>query len=122
MTALRPVQTVVCVACHQQNVNAQQTIPLGGYKLVAQAGTRWRGDFFAATSYQPWVISKAAFQSDASLTLAPNSDNWFVTAFVNNIENKRRITQSNVNATLGTQSALATAPRTYGVRIGGRFK
>ncbi|UVO51046.1 TonB-dependent receptor [Sphingomonas sp. SUN019] len=103
------------------NVNAEQTIRLDGFKLVAQGGTRWRGDFFAATSYQPWVISKAVFQSDASLTLAPESDDWFVAAFVNNIEDKRRITQSNVNATLGTQSAIATAPRTYGIRIGGRF-
>ena len=104
------------------NVGAEQTIPLGDYKLVATASTRWRGDFFAATSYQPWTISKAAFQSDASLTLAANSDAWFVTAFVNNIENKRRITQSNVNATLGTQSALATAPRTFGLRVGAKFK
>jgi iron complex outermembrane recepter protein len=44
-----------------------------------------------------------------------------VTAYVNNIENTRRITQSNANATLGTQSGLATPPRTYGIRIGGRF-
>ena len=104
------------------NANIEQTFKFDNFKLVAQAGTRWRGDFFAATSYQPWVISKAAFQSDASLTLAPNSDGWFVSAFVNNIENKRRITQSNVNATLGTQSALATAPRTYGVRVGAKFR
>ena len=104
------------------NINAEQTIHLDSFKLVAAVGTRWRGDFFAATSYQPWVISRAAFQSDASLTVAPNSDQWFVTAFVNNIENKRRITQSNVNATLGTQSALATAPRTYGIRVGAKFK
>ena len=104
------------------NVSAEQTFHVGDYKLVVQGGTRWRGDFFAATSYQPWVISKAAFQSDASLTVAPNSDTWFVTAFVNNIENKRRITQSNVNATLSTQSALASAPRTYGLRIGAKFR
>jgi iron complex outermembrane recepter protein len=103
------------------NISAEQTIKFDGYKLVAAGGTRWRGDFFAATSYQPWVISKAAFQSDASLTLAPDANRWFITAFVNNIEDKRRITQSNVNATLSTQSAIATAPRTYGVRIGARF-
>ena len=103
------------------NINAEQTIKLDGFKLVAQGGTRWRGDFYAATSYQPWVISRAAFQSDASLTLAPDSDRWFVTGFINNIENLRRITQSNVNATLGTQSAIATAPRTYGVRVGAKF-
>ena len=104
------------------NIAVEQTIRLNGFRLVATGGTRWRDDFYAATSYQPWVISKAAFQSDASLTLAPDSDRWFVTAFVNNIENKRRITQANINASLGTMSAIATAPRTYGLRVGAKFK
>ena len=104
------------------NVNVEQTVHLDGYKLVAQGGTRWRGDYFAATSYQPWVISKAVFQSDASLTIAPDSDRWFATVFVNNIENERRLTQSNVSSSLGTQSGVATAPRTYGIRLGARFK
>ena len=103
------------------NIGVEQTIKFDGFKLVATGGTRYRGDFFAATGYQPWTISRGSFQSDASLTLAPDSDRWFVTAYINNIEDQRRITQSNVNATLGTQSAIATAPRTYGVRIGGKF-
>ena len=103
------------------NVGVEQTFKLGGFDLVAQAGTRYRGDFFAATSYQPWAVSLSGFQSNASLTLTPESARWSVTGFVNNIENTRRITQSNVNATLSTQSAIATAPRTYGLRIGAKF-
>jgi iron complex outermembrane receptor protein len=103
------------------NLSAEQTIQLGSYQLIAQAGTRYRGDFFAATSYQPWVISEAGFQSDASLMLTPDAENWSITAFVNNIENTRRITQSNANPTLLIQSALATAPRTYGIRVGAKF-
>ena len=103
------------------SINAEQTIELGGFKLVAQAGTRWRGDYFAATSYQPWTVSQAAFASDASLTLAPDSDRWFLTAYVNNIENTRRLTQSNINNSLSTQSGVATAPRTYGIRAGAKF-
>ncbi len=103
------------------NLNLEQTFEFGKYDLVARAGTRYRGNFFSATSYQSWVISKAGYQSDASLTLEPDSDRWFVTAYVNNIENTRRITQSNVNGSLFTQSALATAPRTYGLRVGMRF-
>ena len=104
------------------NVNAEQTLELGDYNLVAQGGTRWRGNYFASTSYQPWTISRSVFQSDASLTLSPASDAWFASVFVNNIENHRRITQSNVSNTLGTQSAISTPPRTYGLRIGARFK
>ena len=103
------------------NLGVEQTVKLDGYKLVAQASTRWRGDFFAATSYQPWVVSQSAFQSDATLTLAPDSDRWFASLFVNNIENTRRISQSNTNGTLSTQSAIATSPQTYGLRIGAKF-
>lgn len=103
------------------NIGAEQTVELGDFNLVARGGTRYRGDFFAAPSFQPWVISRAGFQSDASLTLSPASDRWFVTAYVNNIENTRRITQSNQGNALGTQSGIATAPRTYGIRIGGKF-
>lgn len=103
------------------NIGIEQTFNLDGFKLIAAGGTSWRGDFQAATGYQPWTISQAAFRSDASLTLSPDSDAWSLTAFVNNIENTRRITQSNANATLGTQSALATAPRTYGLRVGVKF-
>ena len=103
------------------NAGVEQTVNLDGFKLVAAASTRYRGDFFAATSYQPWVISRAGFQTDASLTLAPETNRWFVTAYINNVENTRRISQSNVNATLGTQSAIASAPRTYGLRIGAKF-
>ncbi len=103
------------------NVGVEQTIELGEYNLMAQGGTRYRGDFFAATTYFPWVVSPAGFQSDASLTLAAKSDRWFVTAYVNNIENTRRLAQANVNLSVGTMTGLATAPRTYGIRIGGKF-
>lgn len=103
------------------NVGVQQTINFGDFKLVATGGTRYRGDFYAATTYFPWLISKAAFQSDASLTLSPNTDRWSITAFVNNIENTRRISQANANLSLGTVTAIATAPRTYGLRVGGHF-
>jgi iron complex outermembrane recepter protein len=103
------------------NLGVEQTVELGNFNLIGRAGTRYRGDYFAATSYQAWVVSEAGFQSDASLTVEPHSDRWFVTASVNNIENTRRITQSNANGTLLTQSALATAPRTYSLRVGARF-
>ena len=103
------------------NLGIEQTIDLDGFDLIAQAGTRWRGDFFAATSYQPWVISRAAYQSDASLTLTPDSEKWFATAFVNNIEDTRRLSQSTVNGSLSTQTGISGPPRTYGLRLGGKF-
>ena len=103
------------------NLGVEQTFEIGDFDLVARGGTRYRGDFFAATSYQPWVISAASFQSNLSLSLVPHSDRWSLTAFVNNIENKQRLSQVNVNGSLLTQSALATAPRTFGLRLSARF-
>ena len=103
------------------NLGVEQTFEIGDFDLVARGGTRYRGDFFAATSYQPWVVSPAGFQSNFSLSLVPHSDRWSVTAFVNNIENKQRLSQVNVNGSLLTQSALATAPRTFGLRVSARF-
>ena len=103
------------------NIGADQTFKLGSYKVVAQGGTRWRGDFFAAPSFHPFSASRAAFQSDASLTVAPDSDRWFATLFVNNIENTRRLSQALTNGGLGTQVGISGPPRTYGLRVGAKF-
>lgn len=91
-----------------------------GYEVVAQAGTRYRGDFFLAPDYQPWVLSEAEFQSNASLTLASPAD-WSLTAYVNNIEDHRRSVQVGTNTVIGHSTAITTAPRTYGVRVSKSF-
>ena len=103
------------------NVGAQQTFHLGDAKIILQGGTRYRGDFYVAPGYQPWLLSKADFESDASLTYSPGSDRWFVSGYVNNIEDNRRVVQASTNGGLGTVTAITTAPRTYGVRVGARF-
>ena len=103
------------------NLNLEKSFELGEFDLVVRGGTRYRGDFFAATSYQPWVVSQAGFQSNASVSLVPHSDRWSLTAYVNNIENSQRYSQVNVNGALSTQSAVATAPRTFGLRVSARF-
>ncbi|NIJ07324.1 iron complex outermembrane receptor protein [Sphingomonas vulcanisoli] len=103
------------------NANIEQTLTLGDYKLVAQVGTRYRGAYYIAATYQPWTYSKGAFQSDASLTLSPAGDRWFITGFINNIENKRRLIQDAPGA-IGTLGAITSDPRTFGVRVGVHFK
>ena len=103
------------------NANIQQTFRFDDFKIVAQGGTRWRDSYFVAATFQPWLISKAAFQSDASITLSPASDRWFVTAYINNIEDKRRLVLATTSAT-NTLGAITSDPRTFGIRIGGKFK
>ena len=103
------------------NADIEQTITIGDYRIVAQGGTRYRGDYFVAATYQPWLLSKAAFQSDASITLSPQTERWFISAFINNIADKRRIVLATTNA-VNALAAITTDPRTFGIRIGARFK
>ena len=103
------------------NLNVAQTFDLGDYKAVLQGGPRYRGSFYDSPTYQPWLISKAGFQSDASLTLAPRSDRWFITAYVNNIENLRRIEVATTSG-LNTVTATTSDPRTFGIRVGEHFQ
>lgn len=103
------------------NLNAEKIFTMdNGYEVVAQAGTRYRGDYFLAPDYQPWVLSEAEFQSNASLTLASPAD-WSLTAYVNNIEDHRRSVQVGTNTVIGHSTAITTAPRTYGVRVSKSF-
>ncbi|MCW2367326.1 iron complex outermembrane receptor protein [Sphingobium sp. B7D2B] len=102
------------------NLDAQQTIPLGTYKAVLQGGTRYRGSSYSTADYLPYLRSEAAFVSYASLTLATEDDRFFVTAYINNIENNQRLITGNItSASLVTASA--EQPRTYGLRVGGKF-
>ena len=102
------------------NANVAQTVELADYRIVVQGGTRYRGAYFVAATYQPWLLSKGTFQSDASISFSPHGDRWFIAAFINNIENKRHIVQAAPGA-IGTLGAITSDPRTFGVRIGGRF-
>jgi iron complex outermembrane receptor protein len=102
------------------NLNAQQTIPLGTNKAVLQGGTRYRGSSFATADYLPYLRSEATFVSYASVTLGRDDDSLFVTAYINNIENNQRL----INGTATSASLITAAaeqPRTYGLRIGGKF-
>ena len=103
------------------NANIEQTVDFDDYKLVLQGGTRWRGDYYVASTYQPWLISRSAFQSRASITFSPQSDRYFISAFINNIEDKRRIVLATTSA-INTLGAITTDPRTFGVRAGVRFR
>jgi iron complex outermembrane receptor protein len=102
------------------NLNGQQTIPLGSTKLVLQAGTRYRGASYATADYLPYLRSEANFVSNASLTLSTEDERWFASVYVFNIENNQRLINGTANAA-GVISAAAEQPRTYGVRIGGKF-
>jgi iron complex outermembrane receptor protein len=102
------------------NLNAQQTIPLGSHKLGLQAGTRYRGSSYSSADYLTYLKSEANFVSNASVTLSTGDERWFASVYVFNLENNQRLVGGTANAA-GVISAAAEQPRTYGVRIGGKF-
>jgi len=102
------------------NLDVQQTIPLGAQKLVLQAGTRYRSESDSSADYLPYLRSEAAFVSNASITLSSADDRWFASLYVFNIENNQRLIGGTTNSA-GVISASAEQPRTWGVRVGGKF-
>jgi iron complex outermembrane receptor protein len=101
-------------------LNGEQTIPLNAFDIVLQAGTRYRGSAYSTADYLPYMKSRANFVSDASITLSGHDDRMFVSLYVRNIENNRR----QLGGTVTTANLVVSAveePRTYGIRIGGKF-
>jgi iron complex outermembrane receptor protein len=101
-------------------LNGEQTIPLDAFRIVLQAGTRYRSSSYSTADYLPYLKSKANFVSDASITLSTNDDRFFISAYVRNIENNRRQLGGNITTANLVVSAVEE-PRTYGVRLGGKF-
>lgn len=104
------------------SVNAEQTIPLGNYKIVLQGGTLYRGRAQQDGNFTSYAYAKAGTRSNASIGFGPSDDRWSVTAFVNNIENYRRLFGVSQVPSNGLFVGSYEAPRTYGIRIGGRFR
>lgn len=115
----RPVNAPEWVA----SFGIQQTIPLGSWKLVLNASTRLQSDVITGLEYLPEQKQDGYTNSDASITLAETDDRYFITAFVNNIENNDVIGNSFPNpfGGAGLVAGSLRAPRTYGIRAGVKF-
>ena len=102
------------------NLGLEQIFELGDFELVASADGRYRSSRELNASYLPTSVSGEDFTADASLTLRPNDEQWFVTAYVRNLTDNDVLT----NYQFGGNNVAAAAyepPRTYGVRAGIEF-
>jgi len=102
-------------------LNAEQTVPLGDLKLVLQADTRYRSASWTSADYPTWSKADANFVSNASITLGDADDRWYVTAQIMNIGDSRRLVGINNNSATSLVIGTTEQPRTYGVRVGGKF-
>lgn len=103
------------------NLAAQQTIPLGGHKLVLGADTQYKGRRPIGFSYVPESYVGPNWTTNAQVAFGAENDRWSIAAYVRNIENKRIPLYSSLHPTALYLIAGTTAPRTYGVRGSFRF-
>lgn len=105
------------------SLGAEQILPLdNGSEFVLDVGTRYQSGYNTGFELQPSMAQSGYWMSDASITYNTADDNYFVSAFVRNIENNTPIAAA-VGATQ-TQSytvGVLRPPRTYGLRAGLRF-
>jgi iron complex outermembrane receptor protein len=101
-------------------LNAEQTIPFDAFHVVLQAGTRYRSSSYSTADYLPYLQSKSNFVTDASITFSSNDDRMFASVYMQNIGNSRRQLGGNIS-TANLVVSSVEQPRTYGIRIGGKF-
>lgn len=103
------------------NLGAEQTIPLGRYKLVGSVDSQYRTSRYIGFDYLPEELVGATWQTNLQVTLSDAHDRWSVGGFVRNLEDSRFAITAN-NFGLGNLITISTNdPRTYGVRVSTRF-
>jgi iron complex outermembrane recepter protein len=105
------------------SLGVQQTIPLDqSFSVVINARTRYQSKTYTGLEYLAAQLQSSYWMSDASLTLDAMRG-YYVTAYVNNIENKDVIGNSFPNpfSAGALVGGSVRPPRTYGVRAGVHF-
>lgn len=102
------------------NLGAEQRVPLGDYELVGDVNTAWRDDQEGGFEYLAFEHIPAYWTTDLNLTLRHAPSSVAITAFVLNLESKRRLAGPQLAPT-GQAISTFTAPRTYGLRLSANF-
>lgn len=106
------------------NLSVQQTVPLGSAgELVLNAATKYQTGIWVGLEYLNAQRQEAYWWSNAQVTYRPAGGHWWVSGFIDNIEDATVKTVAFPHPLAG--AALVTSPlrppRTYGVRAGVRF-
>jgi iron complex outermembrane receptor protein len=103
------------------NLGEEQIVPLGDkYELVGSVNTSWRSSQYGAFEYLDFEKIRPYWLTDANLTLRMADGGLSIGAYIQNIENKRRIATPQ-SSPIGFAVARYTAPRTYGLRLSASF-
>lgn len=98
------------------NLAAEQTVPLGDYKIVGTLDTQYKSGRFVSFQFLPeqWVGS--TWTSNAQISFGAEDDRWSLAAFVRNIEDDRFAADAPIYNAGSANTYSYTRPRTYGVR------
>lgn len=103
------------------NLGAEQVVPLGeDFELIANVNTAWRDRAYTNFNYLDFQLVPAYWTTNATLTLHDTNSGVTLSAFVTNIENKRRQSEGQASP-LGFALNNYTPPRQYGLRLAADF-
>lgn len=104
------------------NLSYQHTFDIGTVgKVDALIGTRIESMSVLGEEYLPGQYQKSYMASNASLTWHDADDRYFISAFVDNIEDETVKVASFVQPVVGLPMTVLGPPRTYGVRVGFKY-
>ncbi len=103
------------------NIGIQQTVDVGDYRLIGEATAHAQSASKVGFELIPVEVQKAYAETNLSLSLVPSSARWSVTAFVNNLDDKRPYGTSFYNSVVGAIGASVGTPRMEGIRASYRF-
>lgn len=104
------------------NLSYQHSFEIGDAgRLDAQVGTRIESRTVLGEEYLPGQYQKGFMQSNASLTWHGSDDRYYISAYIDNIEDNVVKTASFVQPIIGLPLVVLGDPRTYGVRVGFKF-
>ena len=105
--------------------NIEQSFPLAsGDRIIASLFSRYESARELDIGYIPETRAGASTRTDAVLTYQLADSGLSVSAFVNNIEDKVVISNATPNPSYsanGVVAATLRAPRTFGLRLSGKF-
>ncbi len=103
------------------NLGADKMIEVGSYKIVLGADTQYRSSRYVGFEYLAEQKVGTTWQSNVRVAVGPQDGRWEVEGFVRNIENDRYALNKFLDTVSNALLTGTAAPRTYGVRLSGRF-
>ena len=103
------------------NLGGEQTVYVGEGRLVGNLRAHWQSRTLTGLEFLPSEYQSAYWQVDAQLAYMPPGDRYTVALYCNNLFDKTTVANSFPTPFSVFTSASLRPPRTFGVRVSGKF-